>query len=322
MRRRTKNRTGLKRIADIPLHHAFVGYRCLKCSHLNNEDIGLKLLDPESAFETAEWTCSECGYAHKRYADLPFQNWPASFRKGTSIRADRFWQGFFRISTEYPDSYWKQCNACGRILPFAAFSKHSGWGPLERQLECRSCKGAINAVLNPKRTKQQLHESSSRRRTGDMLMRGENKRIDTDELFARFNGRCFRTGKILDKTKGGTWAIDHILPSRYLYPLTMENAALLSKEANASKSDRWPSQFYTNTELIRLAEITGADLPLLSSKEPVLNTNIDVDACVSRCLNVREKSDLNKRIKGLKALLKEHGLTGRLSAKNKKILGF
>ena len=321
MRRKPKNRTGLQRISGISPHHAFVGYTCLKCSQLNHIDLRLQLLDPTQTFETAEWKCSKCGYVHKRHASLPFKNWPASFCNGTSIRADRFWQGFFRISTERPDSYWKQCNTCGRILPFAAFSKHKGWGPLERQMECRSCKGAINAVLNPKRTKQQLHESSVRRRIGDMLLKGENAKIDEDQLFDRFDGCCFKTGKPLDKSKRGTWAIDHILPSRYLYPLTIENAALLSKTQNASKRDRWPSDFYTNDELIQLSHITGADLSLLASKEPVLNTNIDVNACVTRFLSVREKSDLSKRIKELKMLLKDYDLAARLSPGNKKILG-
>ena len=161
-RRKTKNRTGLERIEGVPVHHAFVAYVCLRCSHLNHIDVGLTLLDPQHIIETAPWTCSNGGYIHQREADLPFKNWPPAFRKGTSLRTERFWTGFFRISTEYAESYWKQCNTCGRILPFAAFSRHTGWGPLERQMECRSCKGAINAVLNPKRTTQQHHESASR----------------------------------------------------------------------------------------------------------------------------------------------------------------
>ena len=63
------------------------------------------------------------------------------------------------------EAYWKQCNTCGRILPGRAFSGHAGWGPLEKQMECRSCKAVINTNLNPKRTKEQLHESSARRGT-------------------------------------------------------------------------------------------------------------------------------------------------------------
>lgn len=321
-RRKTKNRTGLQRLDGIPVHHAFVSYVCLRCSELNHIDVGLVLLDSQETIDTASWKCAECGYVHERTASLPFRNWPARFRKGGSVRAERFWTGFFRISTEHPESYWKQCNTCGRVLPFAAFSKHSGWGPLERQMECRCCKGAINAVLNPKRTKQQLHESASRRRVADMLLAGENERLDISALFARFGAKCFKTRKPLDVTKRNTWAIDHILPSRYLYPLTTSNAALLSKGANDNKRDRWPSGFYTNNELIELAKITGADLSLLASRIPVVNRDIDVDACVTRFLSVRERSNLPKRIAELKRLLEDYRLTGRLSANNRKLLGY
>ncbi|MDD2240037.1 MAG: hypothetical protein PHO14_06960 [Kiritimatiellae bacterium] len=320
-RRKTVNKTGLDRIDGIPVHHAWIGFICLKCSALNTVDIGLELLDPNDAYDSQSWKCGQCGYAHAKSSDLPFRNWSKPFRSRKSIRAQRFWIGFFRICTEHPSSYWKQCNACGRILPFNSFSKHIGWGPLERQMECRSCKGAINAVLNPKRTKEQLHEASVKRRIADMLLVGENERIVIDDLFKRFGGKCFKTGKTLDKAKRKTWAIDHILPSRYLYPLTFRNAALLSKGANENKRDRWPSEFYTNNELIRLAKITGADLSLLASKKPVINKDIDVNACVTRFLKVRERSNLEKRIEELVKLLRDNRLISKLSAKNHRLLG-
>jgi hypothetical protein len=320
-RRKTKNRTGLQRIERVPVHHAWVAFICLKCSELNLMDVGTQLVDPETAFRTASWPCRKCGYLHSRTADLPFANWPPEFTKHSAVRAERFWLGFFRIATEHPASYWKQCNTCGRVLPFHAFSKHSGWGPLERQMECRSCKGAINAVLNPRRTQQQLHEASVRRRIADLLLEGENQPIKPEDLFARFGGRCFKTKKPLDIKDRKSWAIDHILPSKYLYPLTPENAALLATGANNNKRDRWPGEFYTNNELIELSRITGADLSLLASRTPVVNPNINVDACVSRFLKVRERSNLAKRLRELKELLREYDLVGKLSPHNKKMLG-
>ena len=86
-----------------------------------------------------------------------------------------------------------------------------------------------------------------------MLLQGENEKISIKELFERFGRRCFKTKKPLDIKDRSSWAIDHVLPSRYLYPLTISNAALLSKEANDNKRDRWPSEFYSNSELIELA---------------------------------------------------------------------
>ncbi|MES2995062.1 MAG: hypothetical protein V4681_03460 [Patescibacteria group bacterium] len=229
---------------------------------------------------------------------------------------------FFRTATETREAYWKQCGTCGRILPARDFSKHVGWGPLEKQMECRACKAVINADLNPKRTKEQLYESSIRRRTAELLLQGENRQPDLKALFERFEGKCFKTGKSLDLADRRSWAVDHILPSRWLYPLTDENAALLSTDANSNKSDRWPSDFYTNDELIALARITGADLGLMASKMPIVNANIDVDACVTRFLTVRGGTDLAKRIDELKKLLEDYDLVSQLSAGNRKILAY
>src|SRR6266550_1636423 len=77
--------------------------------------------------------------------------------------------------------------------------------------------------------------------------------VGPEALFKRFRGKCFRTGRSLDIRERGTWAIDHILPSPYLYPLSVENAALLSREANNAKAGSWPSHFYTNNELIEVS---------------------------------------------------------------------
>ncbi len=188
-------------------------------------------------------------------------------------------------------------------------------------MECRSCKGAINAVLNVLRTPEQLHESAARRRVADVLLKGEDQKIDQAALFRRFGGKCFKTGRSIDIRERATWAIDHILPSQYLYPLSVENAALLSREANNAKAGRWPSHFYTNNELIELSRLTGADLNLLASREPIVNRNIDVNACVTRFLKVRERSNLKKRLDDLRKLLSDYALVDQLSPQNKKMLG-
>lgn len=320
-RRKTKNVTGLSRIEGIPYHDAWVGFICLNCDKLNNVHVGNTLLNPEETFETAVWKCDKCKYTHSKESDLPFSNWSDEFRNSESLQAQRFWLGFFRIATEHHESYWKQCNTCGKILSFHAFSKHKGWGPLERQMECRSCKGAINAVLNPLRTPEQHHEARVRRRIADLLLEGESETIDIKDLFLRFGSKCFKTAKPLDIKKRSTWAIDHVLPSKYLYPLSKVNAALLSTEANNAKRDRWPSKFYTNNELLTLARITGADLSLLASKTPIINENVDVNKCVTRYLKVREKSNLQKRIEELKKIIITYDLEDKVSRKNKKMLG-
>lgn len=321
-RRKTINKTGLTRIEGIPFHEAWIGYICLSCKEFNCIKIGNSLLEPKTSYETCQWECSKCGYVHSKDSDLPFEHWDEDFTIAESIKAQRFWEAFFRIATENQAAYWKQCNACGRILPFSSFSKHSGWGPLERQMECRSCKGAINATLNPRRTKQQLHESSFRRRIADLLVEGENEKIDFEDLFNRFESKCFKTGITLDINNRGSYQIDHIVPSSWLYPLKKDNACLLSTNANANKKGKWPSEFYTNNELIELARITGADLSLLASKTPIINTKIDVNRCVKRFLQVREKSHLPKRINELKKIITDYDLVNKLTKSNKKLLGF
>lgn len=321
-RRKSVNITGIKRVEGIPFHDAWVAFKCVSCKEMNYVRIGQELLSPKEAVENCVWQCEHCDFVHSVESDLPFKNWEDKYNDSNSTTALRFWEGFFRIATEHPESYWKQCNVCTRILPFQAFSKHSGWGPLERQMECRSCKGAINAVLNPKRSREQLHESAVRRRIADLFLEGENETIDLQDLFDQFNHKCFKTKSPLDINKRSTWAVDHILPSKYLYPLKKENAALLSKNANENKRDKWPSKFYTNNELIELAKITGANLKLISSRQPVINHNIDVNKGVERYLQVREKSDLPKRIKGIKKILQVYGLVDGLTKENKKLLGF
>lgn len=331
-RRKTKNLTNIKRIPGIKVHGAFVSFICIRCSKINFLFVGNKLLNPSDAYDTQLWECSNCKFVHSKSSPLPLKNknnkalpfnkWDKKITKGNSLAAQRFWKAFFTAATESREAYWKQCNTCGRILPGRAFSGHAGWGPLEKQMECRSCKAVINTNLNPKRTKEQLHESSAKRRTADLLLTGENERLSFDDLFKRFGGKCFKTGKPLDIKKRKTWAIDHVLPSRWLYPLSIHNAALLSKEANDNKRDKWPSEFYTNNELKRLANIIGADLELMSSKKPIINPNIDVDACVTRMLTVRSATDISRRIKDLKKLLEDYELVENLSEQNKRLLGY
>jgi hypothetical protein len=320
-RRKTVNQTGIARLSNIPTHDAWVTYVCVNCRKINHVHIGKALLSPDEAMENCAWVCSHCGFIHAKESDLPIPE----FLNAEPIRVLRFWKGFFRIATENPEAYWKQCKVCGRILPFSAFDKHRGWGALERQMECKSCKGAINAALNPRRTKQQLHESSVRRRIGDLFVKSENQKFedyDFEDLFRRFNSKCFKTGKELDINQRDTWQVDHILPSVYLYPLNKTNAALLSKDANNSKRAKWPSEVYTNSQLIELARITGANLELISSSKPIINQNIDVNEGVEKYLKVRENSNLLKRIMELKKILEDYQLIDKLSDENKQRLGF
>lgn len=320
-RRTTKNKTGISRIEGISPHDAWASYSCLECGTRNYEKIGLNLPPANFAFENYEWSCVKCEFSHSKNNDLPFTDWPDDAIDSYDIPAQRFWQAFFRSTTEKPESFWKQCNTCARILPNEDFSRHVGWGPLEKQMECRACKAVINANLNPKRTTEQLRESAMKRRIAELLVKVSDEKLDIKSLFERYNYKCFKTGIDLKIEDSASWQIDHTLPSKYFYPLSIRNSTLLSKDANQNKSDSWPSQYYTNDELIKLAKITGASLELLSSQNPILNKDIDVNACVEKLLVVRSGSNLSKRIKELKLLLNKHELSDKLSQENRQKLG-
>lgn len=324
-RRKSVNKTGISHIQGVPNNDIWISYTCVNCGEVNYEDIGLHILKPDEAFETCSWKCKKCGFVHSKDSDLPdkFNNWEEGLRKYDSTTCHSFWKAFFYLSTANPEYYWKQCTTCGRVLPSTAFAKHAHWSEIEKQQECKACKAAINSLLNPERTKEQLHESAVRRRIADLLNPDTESKpySDIKDLFERFGSKCFKTGKVLDINNRSEWEIDHILPSAYFYPLTKENAALLSKDANGSKRDQWPSQVYTNQQLVELARITGADLTLLSSPTPIYNTNVDPNKAVERYLNVRSQGTLSKRVKDLKKILSDAGLLDKLSDENKKILG-
>lgn len=325
-RREIKNKTGFANKEGVNHKDAWVSFPCIKCGNTVNIKIGLSLPTLVEVIESAEWKCPACGYVHSSKSDLPenMSNLPPDWHSCDDPHCQNFWIAFFRSLTKDATAYYKQCSKCGRILPVDNFDKHSGenWLPLNRQAECKACKGAINANLNKLRTKEQLFEGTINRRIGDLLSRTE-ERADPKKVFERFGGKCFKTGKILDYNDRDSWHLDHILPCKYFYPLTDENAALLSSEANESKSGKWPSEFYTDRELVELAKITGANLELISSKEPKYNTDIDPNIATDRLFkNVREKSHLPKLIAEFKKVLIDHDLVDKLTDINRKILGF
>lgn len=308
-------------------HDVWVHYVCINCGRSNVVNLGNKILTPIEAYNNCTWVCEHCGFVHSKDSDLPSQwsdRWDDELLPNDSPANKNFWKGFFLVSTEAPEAYWKRCNVCGRVLPNSAFSKHTGFGILAKQMECRACKGAINAIGNPKRTSEQLREGTLRRRLGNLLEaldKDAEYKLDIKDLFKRFDSKCFMTGEPLDINNRSSWHIDHILPSKYFYPLTKENACLLSSRSNENKKAKWPSEVYSPQQLVRLSEITGANLELLSSKDPIYNEEIDVNGAVEKWLISRTTSDLSKKIRDLKKILIDNNLIDKLSEENKKRLG-
>lgn len=176
-------------------------------------------------------------------------------------------------------SLWKFCRVCEQLQPLQNFDVHrrtrSG-----RQYECKSCKRIINAELNPKRTRDQHREASERRRLYGTLA-GES-RVAEKEVYERFGRRCFNCGSELAL---GTGRLDHTLPARYLWPLSL-GPTLLCADCNGAKAERWPSEFYMRdpetvdrAKLQQLSYLTGIPYEDLAGP-PKLNP-----AAIHRILN-------------------------------------
>ncbi|WP_394743084.1 HNH endonuclease [Natronococcus roseus] len=151
------------------------------------------------------------------------------------------------------------------------------------QLECKACKKFyVNGALNHRRNSTQHREDALRRRAIEVLVRKlldqkwiyHEFRQDRDEEFdkyiwEKFDEKCFKCGEFLQSPS--EMDLDHTIPLAALWPLD-EHATCLCSDCNSRKSDQYPVDFYTRSELEELAEITG-----LSQKE-LKKRSINVDA--------------------------------------------
>jgi hypothetical protein len=174
----------------------------------------------------------------------------------------------------------KKCPYCNRLLPVdpnrggaLSFDNHSAKKTLH-QNECRACKKwRINDSLNKRRTKDQLHESSTLTREKKVLLREPEvlKRIKDRHsgkglrtiIWERFDKKCFRCGMPVTKAE---YELDHTRPLAYLWPLD-EHATCLCWKCNNEKHDRFPADFYTQAELERLSRITGLGVNELTKRD-------------------------------------------------------
>lgn len=184
-------------------------------------------------------------------------------------------------------SYSNHC-VKGHLRP----CRHSGFGRIPNvtdgttvqleygfQLECRFCKKfEVNAAHNPQRTAAQMKEDAARRRAFELLLehlyegtpqlryRQQTGRELTDDVWRRFEGRCFKCGTALASARD--MHLDHTRPLALLWPLDGTATALCATH-NSEKRDRPPVEFYTADELRRLSAIV--DLPLKELQDPSPN---------------------------------------------------
>jgi hypothetical protein len=161
------------------------------------------------------------------------------------------------------------------------------------QLECRFCKKfEVNGALNPQRTAGQMKEDGARRRHFELLLdhlyegspqlRYKNKygRDLAQDIWIKFNRKCFKCNadvSLYASKLEDSYNLDHTRPLALLWPLD-ETATCLCKSCNSSKRDRYPSDFYSADELVRLSSITGIPLEELNNPQPNLNALALIDA--------------------------------------------
>jgi len=160
----------------------------------------------------------------------------------------------------------------GMVLAFHGHkAKKTGY-----QNECRACKKfEINDFFNVRRTSDQLHESSVLTRERKLLLRENEALAEFKErvskkglrhyIWTLFQKRCFKCDKPVSLKD---YELDHTRPLSYLWPLD-RHATCLCSTCNNNKKDSFPSEFYSEQELKRLAHIIG--LPVSQLKDKSIN---------------------------------------------------
>ena len=180
---------------------------------------------------------------------------------------------------------YKYCIICNTMKPLELFDRHAK-RKSERQGECRLCKQVYNAIKNQSRLTDQHREAAQKRRM--YLDLSGSSKIDSKEVYRRFKYRCFKCNKDLREVAEKERPLDHTLPVVFLWPLTTENATLLCREHNSEKAGKWPSEYYSDDELKRLAVITGIPYDRLISAphyNPDAITRLKQSECVDRLLS-------------------------------------
>lgn len=146
------------------------------------------------------------------------------------------------------------------------------------QLECRFCKKfEVNAAHNPQRTTAQMKEDGARRRAFELLLaelyggtpqlryRHEHGAELADEVWRRFQGKCFNCGADLPSARD--MFLDHTRPLALLWPLD-RTATALCGPCNSQKRDRPPAEFYSERQLVDLAVRVGLSAQELTCGRP------------------------------------------------------
>ncbi len=235
----------------------FKGFQCLNSEC--HEFIFIRKNEIGSDFEIV---CPSCEIIMLSGDETQFYAYKLKDRRDDSIIEE----GTFTIlHDDYVEEAkeYKYCIICNTIKPLDLFDLHRG-RKSGHQGECRLCKAVYNSIKNKTRLTDQHREAAQKRRM--YLNLSGSSKIKSEEIYRRFDYRCFKCKKDLRKVDTKERPLDHTLPAVFLWPLTTENATLLCREHNSEKSGKWPSTYYSANELKDLAILTGVQYEILAGQ--------------------------------------------------------
>ncbi len=235
----------------------FKGFQCL-----NSECLEFIFIRKDEIGADFEIACPSCGIVMLSGDETQFYAYKLEDRRDNSIIEEGTFTILHDAYIEEAQEY-KYCIICNTIKPLDLFDRHSA-RKSGHQGECRLCKAVYNSIKNKTRLTDQHREASQKRRM--YLNLSGNAKIESEEIYKRFDYRCFKCKKDLRKVDAKERPLDHTLPVVFLWPLTTENATLLCREHNGEKSGKWPSAYYSDNELRALAVLTGVQYDTLAGQ--------------------------------------------------------
>ncbi len=245
----------------------FKGFQCL-----NPECKEYIFVREDEITEDFSIICPACQYVHEAGGETKFYDYSMDVEDENGVMQTEFTGEFTIYHEDYINEAkrYKYCIICNALKPIELFDNHRS-RKSGHQGECSLCKKAYNDIKNGTRLTDQHRESSQNRRL--LLDVAGSPKIHSKEIEKRYHNKCFCCGKDLSNvTDPKEKPLDHTLPVYYLWPLSTENATLLCRSCNGSKTGKWPSQFelYTDKHLKSLSVLTGFDYELLAG-EPQYN---------------------------------------------------
>ena len=217
----------------------FKGFQCL-----DSECLEFIFIRKDEIGDDFEIICPSCGLAMLSGYETQFYEYKLEDKRDNSIIEEGTFTILHDDYIEEAQEY-KYCIICNTMKPLYFFDQHRS-RKSKRQGECKLCKKVYNSIKNKTRLTDQHREAAQKRRM--YLDLSGNAKIESEEIYKRFNYCCFKCKKDLRNVDVKERPLDHTLPAVFLWPLTTENATLLCRVHNGEKSGKWPSEYYSDDE--------------------------------------------------------------------------